>query len=80
MRGLQGYDVNRGAEYLGNSYMTDGYFKMNTNNIEQGYVDWPYEGNAWWASYPIKVGSRAYSLYVMLIVYRFRHCPMHDTI
>lgn len=57
MRGLQGYDVNRGAEYLGQSYMTDSYFKINTDNVAQGYVAWPYEGTTWWESYPIKVSQ-----------------------
>jgi len=36
---LKGYDVTRGSEFLGNGYLSNSYFKVNTTNSKNGW-DW----------------------------------------
>jgi hypothetical protein len=53
VRGFTGYDVIRGAEFLGQSWMTAAYFKIDTANA--GNAAFPFAGTAYWESWPIKV-------------------------
>ena len=57
MKGLTAYDVTRGAEFLGQSWMTNAYIKINTANSVNGWSNWPWSSSEnYWDSWPIKVG------------------------
>lgn len=56
VRGFQAFDVSRSAEYLGQSFMTDAYVKVNTDNSVNGWSNWPFSSTEYyWESFPIKV-------------------------
>lgn len=57
VKGLNAYDVTRGAEFLGQSWMTNAYIKINTDNSVNGWSNWPYSSSSenFWNSWPIKV-------------------------
>jgi hypothetical protein len=56
VRGFQAYDVSRSAEYLGQSFMTNAYVKVNTDNSVNGWSNWPFSSTEYyWESFPIKV-------------------------
>lgn len=48
VRGLQAYDTTRLAEFLGQSWLSDSYVKINTDNSVNGWSGWPsaVAGNA----------------------------------
>jgi hypothetical protein len=59
VRGFQAYDVSRSAEYLGQSFMTNAYVKVNTDNSVNGWSNWPFSSTEYyWESYPIKVRAQ----------------------
>lgn len=58
VRGFQGFDVTRGAEFLGQSWMTNAWLKINTDNSVAGWSNWPFSSTEkYWESWPIKVGG-----------------------
>ena len=42
VNGLEAYDVTRGAFYLGQSWMTNAHFKLNTTNSARFWSEWPW--------------------------------------
>jgi hypothetical protein len=58
VKGLTAYDVTRGAEFLGQSWMTNAYIKINTDNSVNGWSNWPWNAATenYWDSWVIKVG------------------------
>jgi hypothetical protein len=61
VKGLNAFDVTRGAEFLGQSWMTNAYIKINTDNTVNGWSNWPWNLGAgsqeyYWSSWPVKVG------------------------
>jgi len=59
VRGFQGFDVTRGAEFLGQSWMTNAWIKINTDNSVNGWSNWPFSSTEhYWESWVIKVGRQ----------------------
>jgi hypothetical protein len=57
--GYQGYDVTRGAEFLGQSWMTNALIKINTTNAKNGWAGWPFRATEYfWESHVVKVRMR----------------------
>lgn len=55
VQGLQAYDVTRGGEYLGQSWMTNALIRINTDNSVQGWSGWPFSSSEnFWDSWVIK--------------------------
>lgn len=40
VRGLAAYDVTRGVEFLGQSWLTNALIKINTDNTVNGWSNW----------------------------------------
>ena len=56
VNGFQGYDVTRGAEFLGQSWMTNALIRINTTNAVNGWAGWPFRASEYfWESFAIKV-------------------------
>ncbi|WIA35607.1 hypothetical protein OEZ86_004028 [Tetradesmus obliquus] len=52
---LRGFDLSRGSEYLGRSFMKDSFFRVNTSNSRNGWSQWPFSAKEfYWESQPIK--------------------------
>jgi hypothetical protein len=57
VKGLQAYDVSRGATFLGQSWLTNSLIKINTDNTVNGWSNWPFSSTEYyWSSWPVKVG------------------------
>jgi hypothetical protein len=58
VRGMQAFDVTRGATFLGQSWLTNAYIRINTTNSASGWSGWPFSSTErYWQSWPIKVRS-----------------------
>jgi hypothetical protein len=61
VKGLNAFDVTRDAEFLGQSWMTNAYIKINTDNTVNGWSNWPWNSGPgsnqeyFWSSWPVKV-------------------------
>jgi hypothetical protein len=56
--GFQAYDATRGAQFLGQSWLTNAVIKINTTNAAIGWAGWPFRATEFfWESFAIKVRS-----------------------
>ncbi len=55
---FQGYDVIRGSEFLGQSYMANSVFRINTTNSRIKWSGWPWPSpEYYYETHPIKGDS-----------------------
>jgi len=62
MTGLRAFDVTRGGEFLGQSFLKDSLVQVFTANSANGWSEWPFPGwndgswknRAWWDTPAIK--------------------------
>eukprot|EP00775_Hariotina_reticulata_P009208 gene9208-9375_t len=80
---FKGYDVTRGSMYLGQSWMSNSYFRINTTNTLNGWSGWPWSATENWSESWVIKGFEFYDTMTSTLLsnvvfdnYKYRPYPV----